>query len=154
MHPEQHPILGADYGGTVTTPVTALEQFYAAFNSGDLDLMAANWDQSEEAAMDNPLGGIARGWEAISALYEKLFRGPVRIHVELYDYTFHESPELFYVVGRERGVLERDGRQLVLAIRTTRVYRRLAGVWRQVHHHGSMDDPALLKQYQDMVLAT
>jgi hypothetical protein len=38
-----------------------------------------------------------------------------------------------------------------LAIRTTRVFRRVEGAWRQVHHHGSMDDPALLRAYQDLV---
>jgi hypothetical protein len=40
---------------------------------------------------------------------------------------------------------------LALAIRTTRVFRRVEGAWRQVHHHGSMDDPALLRAYQDLV---
>jgi hypothetical protein len=40
---------------------------------------------------------------------------------------------------------------LDLAIRTTRIFRRVDGCWRQVHHHGSMDDPALLETYQRVV---
>ncbi|MDQ2802483.1 MAG: nuclear transport factor 2 family protein, partial [Pseudomonadota bacterium] len=38
-----------------------------------------------------------------------------------------------------------------LAIRTTRLFRRAGGRWRQVHHHGSIDDPALLVAYRTAV---
>lgn len=41
-------------------PEGALAEFYRAFNSRYLVLMAQNWDDSEEASMDNPLGGIRR----------------------------------------------------------------------------------------------
>lgn len=34
------------------------------------------------------------------------------------------------------------------AIRTSRLYRRIDGAWRQVHHHGSFEDPALLAAYR------
>jgi hypothetical protein len=37
-------------------------------------------------------------------------------------------------------------------IRTTRVFKRVNGHWRQMHHHGSFDDPNLLKNYQAAVL--
>ncbi|MEK7717119.1 MAG: nuclear transport factor 2 family protein [Pseudomonadota bacterium] len=67
------------------------------------------------------------------------------------DYTLHESETLFYAVGRERGYFERDGKRLDLAIRTSRVFRKLDGRWQQVHHHGSMEDPTLLERYQKAV---
>ena len=35
-----------------------------------------------------------------------------------------------------------------LAFRTTRIFRFMDRHWRQVHHHGSIDDPALLDRYQ------
>src|SRR5581483_2146497 len=43
------------------------------------------------------------------------------------------------------------GAALPLAIRTSRVFRKIDGRWRQVHHHGSMDDPKLLARYQALV---
>jgi ketosteroid isomerase-like protein len=56
------------------------------------------------------------------------------------------------VVGRERGEFgAADGASLAMAIRTTRVFRRQDGAWRQVHHHGSIDDPELLRAYQRAV---
>jgi hypothetical protein len=41
---------------------------------------------------------------------------------------------------------------LQLAIRTSRLFRRAPGDrWHQVHHHGSIDDPQLLADYQAAV---
>lgn len=129
----------------------SLVQFYRAFNSRDLSLMRANWHADGEIAMDNPLGGIKRGWGEIGELYERLFGGPASVYVEFHDYTLHETPALFYAVGRERGRFQRGGVSVELAIRTSRVFRRVEGAWRQVHHHGSIDDPALLARYQQAV---
>jgi len=152
MHPEQQPITGTEYHtGAPSTPRAALAQFYAAFNGSDIELMAENWDHGDDAIMDNPIGGIARGWDSIRPIYERLFGGTARIQVEFFDYTLHEHADLFYAVGRERGALRHDGQELTLAIRTTRVFRRDGDAWRQIHHHGSMDDPDMLKKYQDLV---
>ena len=40
----------------------ALIDFYRAFNARDLDGLAANWEQGDAPNMDNPMGGIRRGW--------------------------------------------------------------------------------------------
>ncbi len=150
--PVQEPITGAEYTGAATTPRQALAEFYAAFNAGDLELMATHWERSEDVAMDNPLGGIKRGWPELRAVYAKLFQGPARVRVEFHDYTLHESENCFWAVGRERGTLRLGSHELPLAIRTTRVFRRQGERWHQVHHHGSIDDPTLLRQYQNLVL--
>jgi ketosteroid isomerase-like protein len=47
---------------------------------------------------------------------------------------------------------ERGGAELKLAIRTSRIFKRIDGRWRQVHHHGSFDDPAFIASYQSMIL--
>lgn len=133
-------------------PVLALIAFYAAFNNRDLAAMERNWwTEDETAAMANPLGGLYRGWPAIREVYERIFKGPAQVYVEFHDHTLHESADLFYAVGRERGYLERDGERLEVTIRTSRVFRKHQGRWRQVHHHGSIEDPALLERYQTAV---
>ena len=103
--------------------------------------------------MDNPLGGIKRGWPQIRSVYQAIFEGAAEVRVEFWDYTLHQGPDVFYAVGRERGVLRLAGESLPLAIRTTRLFRKAGGRWRQVHHHGSIDDPDLLRRYQDLVRA-
>jgi hypothetical protein len=44
----------------------ALIEFYRAFNARDLGGLAANWEQGDAPSMDNPMGGIRRGWQSIS----------------------------------------------------------------------------------------
>ena len=145
------PITGKEELGNLKEPAQALAQFYRAFNGRDLTLMGENWAQSEKIAMDNPVGGIKRGWPEVRAVYERIFKSSGTVEVEFYDYTLHVVGDIFYAVGRERGTLEAPGTNLNLAIRTSRVFERIDGRWRQVHHHGSMDNPALLNAYQEAV---
>jgi len=151
MKIESSPITGNEDKQSLTAQLRALSDFYTAFNNADLELMSRNWAQTDEAIMDNPVGGIKRGWEEIRSVYDKIFQGPAKVQVEFYDYTLHDVEDMFYVVGRERGQLRSDRTNIDLAIRTSRIFRLMAGQWRQVHHHGSMDDPELLAKYQAAV---
>jgi ketosteroid isomerase-like protein len=132
-------------------PLTALNAFYGAFNGRDMRAMEQNWWNSDAASMSNPLGGIARGWPAIRDVYARIFGGKARVRVAFHDYTLHEAGDVFYVVGRERGSLVSGETQLALAIRTTRLFRRIDGAWKQVHHHGSFEEPALFAAYREAV---
>lgn len=152
MQPIQEAITGNEEQGDLSSPYQALVQFYCAFNTRDMRMMAEHWAQSDDIAMDNPLGGISRGWDAVGSIYERLFNGPAQVYVEYFDYTIHETTEMFYAVGRERGYFRRGDTEIALAIRTSRIFRRSEGRWRQVHHHGSIEDPQLLAAYQAAVL--
>ena len=125
MHPVQEAITGKENQGELSSPYQALVQFYCAFNSGNMQMMSMNWAQSDEIAMDNPLGGIKRGWT-----------------------------EMFYAVGKERGYFRLGDEEITLAIRTSRIFQKIGGRWRQVHHHGSIEDSQLLASYQAAVLGT
>lgn len=151
MTPEQTPITGVEDKKGLATTLQALIEFYDAFNSRNLKKMAENWAHTDEIVMGNPVGGIKRGWEEIRSVYERIFNGPAQVYVELYDYTIHETGEMFYAVGRERGEFRLGESAINLAIRTTRIYKLIDGRWRQVHHHGSIDDPELLAQYQSAI---
>jgi pimeloyl-ACP methyl ester carboxylesterase/ketosteroid isomerase-like protein len=148
----QEPITGTEPAGDASAPLAALSRFYRAFNGRDLALMEQSWSGSPDASLDNPVGGVRRGWPEIREVYRRIFASPVHVRVEFFDYTLHHVGDLFYAVGRERGEVVRDG-EVVLepSIRTTRVFRREAGAWRQLHHHGSFDDPVQLAAYQRAV---
>lgn len=148
----QPPITGTETPTDPSQPFFALHQFYRAFNGRDLMGMANNWAQCANIAMDNPLGGIKRGWLEIGDVYARIFNGPARVYVEFHDYTLHTTQDMFYAVGRERGALDLGDDRIDLHIRTSRIFHKLNGRWRQVHHHGSIDDPALLQRYQALVL--
>jgi hypothetical protein len=61
------------------------------------------------------------------------------------------STELAIHIGRERGQLEAGNEVLDLAIGTTRIFRFSGVRWRQLHYHGSIDQPDLLTAYQEVV---
>ena len=145
--PIQEPVTGREEIADLSQPRCALTQFYRALNCRDLPLMEQNWADSEEAAMDNPLGGIKRGWPEIRSIYERLFETPWTYSFEFWDYTEHRATDVYWVVGRERGYLARYDDRLDLAIRTTRLFQRAGGRWRQVHHHGSIEDTRMLTSY-------
>lgn len=152
MEPIQEAITGKEDQGQIVSPYQALVQFYCAFNSGNLEMMSENWAQTDDIAMDNPLGGIKRGWSEISQVYERVFNGPAEVYVEYYDYTIHETTEMFYAVGRERGYFRLSDQEITLAIRTSRIFQKTGGNWKQVHHHGSIEDAQLLATYQSAVM--
>jgi hypothetical protein len=136
---KNQPITGVEVPQDLGAPLGALQEFYYALNHRDLERMAENWERSDEAAMNNPLGGIKRGWPDIASVYRTIFSSPAEVHVEFVDYTLHETSDLFYAVGRERGWYQTASGRLDLAIRTTRIFRRAGQRWKQVHHHGSID---------------
>lgn len=130
----------------------ALVAFYRAFNAGDLDALGANWAPNERPSMDNPIGGIRRGWPAIRAGYQALFEGPARVQVAFHDFTSEGGDDWHLFVGREEGTCVLPDRTIPLRIRTTRWFAKIDGVWRQLHHHGSIEEPALLADYQRAIL--
>jgi len=151
MKPIQEPITGNEELGDLSQPQQALAQFYRAFNTRDLKMMDENFAHSDEVAIDNPLGGIRRGADEPHKMYEGVFKSPADVHVEFWDYTIHRAGDVFWAVGRERGTYH-DGEIVKnLNVRTTRIFQLIDGRWRQMHHHGSIEDAALLGEYQHAV---
>jgi ketosteroid isomerase-like protein len=127
----------------------ALETFYHAFNTRSLNLFRRIWVDDPLIQLNNPVGGIMRGAGEIAALYARIFAGTVSVRVELWDIVRYALPGVVMFAGRERGSYERGGQAEPLDIRTTRIFRYIDGRgWRQLHHHGSIDDPARLERYQ------
>lgn len=142
------PITGDEISNLADEETKSLSLFYKAFNYRDMKLMAESWLKTDEISMDNPMGGIRRGWQEISNGYYKIFNGNAKVYVEFYDYTINKTVNMFFATGRERGYFKTEENSINLAIRTTRIFKKINGVWKQIHHHGSIDKPELLEKYQ------
>jgi ketosteroid isomerase-like protein len=130
----------------------ALETFYYALNNRDLDALRADWADSPLAQLNNPVGGILHGTDAITDLYSKIFGSAVHVRVTFTDVISYQGREHAVFAGRETGSYTRhDGTPVPLEIRTSRYFRYEDGRWRQYHHHGSIDDPAALHAYQQAI---
>ncbi len=132
-------------------PIDALIGFYRAFNTSDLGGLEAVWLGGSEPSMDNPIGGIRRGWEQIAEGYSKLFKGQATVHVTFHDFTSQGGDDWHLFVGRERGICRTATETLDVTFRTTRWFVRKEGAWRQLHHHGSVEDPQMLAAYQKLI---
>lgn len=130
----------------------ALIAFYRAFNAGDIDALSQNWMADDAPSMNNPIGGIRRGWPSIREGYARLFGGPASVRVEFFDFASIGGDDWHLFAGRERGVCATPSTRLSLRIRTTRWFVRDEGAWRQLHHHGSIEEPSLLADYQRTIL--
>lgn len=130
-----------------------IESFYYAFNHGDLEVLNKVWADHELIQLNNPLGGILRGYEAIATLYGRVFAGPASVWVEFSDIVEFQTDEMIVFAGRESGEFTVNNQALILTIRTSRVVQWFGSEtgWRQVHHHGSIDDLELLAAYQRAV---
>jgi len=130
-----------------------VETFYYAFNRRDMNVFAQVWADDALVQLNNPLGGILRGYKPIAELYQRIFTGPASVWVELADIVEFQTPDMVVFAGRETGEFTRGEKTLALSIRTSRVVQWFGPEigWRQSHHHGSIDDPQLLGEYQRAV---
>lgn len=150
--PHLKAINGSENTLNLSETEIALINFYNAFNNQQLEKMKDNWLQTPEASMSNPLGDVKHGWHEIENVYQKIFNGPAEVFVEFYDFDIQESESMFCAIGRERGFLKSNNQEISLAIRTSRFFKKVNNQWKQIHHHGSIDQPELLAKYQSAVL--
>jgi ketosteroid isomerase-like protein len=135
--------------------LAALESFYYALAHQDAAVLAEVWSEDDLAQLNNPLGGILRGGEAIVDLYRRIFSSRARLDVEFGDFVQYLGVDHALVAGRESGSYTVDGSEPVeLSIRTSRYFRydSSRGRWLQFHHHGSIDAPQALAAYQAAIL--
>ncbi|WP_329261559.1 nuclear transport factor 2 family protein [Actinoallomurus sp. NBC_01490] len=134
--------------------VAALETFYYALNSADLDTLAEVWSDDELAQLDNPVGGIIRSGAAITELYRRIFSSGMDLSVTFTDAATYVTADTAVFAGRERcEYTDAEGTRVPVEFRTSRFFAWVPGEerWRQIHHHGSADDPGALRAYQAAV---
>jgi hypothetical protein len=112
----------------------------------------ATWSGDPLSQLNNPVGGILRGGDLIAELYGKIFAGSLNVTVTFADAVAYFGERHAVFAGRERGhYVAPDGSRVPLEIRTSRYFRYEGGCWSQYHHHGSIDDPDVLRAYQQAV---
>lgn len=118
----------------------ALSEYYKALNSANISIMKENWSKKESATFTSPLGGIVRTHNDIISSHDDLFKSPISIDVEYYDIDINLLNDGFIAVGRERGTMKVLENSYDVGFRTSRVFIKEDGKFKQIHHHGSFDD--------------
>lgn len=130
----------------------ALESFYYGLNGRNLAALDAVWHRNPHVQLNNPLGGVLRGETAIHDLYQRVVEGDIKVTVRFTDAIAYVANDMIVFAGREKGEYIVRGAKYPLEIRTTRIFGYTTEGWRQLHHHGSIDDPYMLSQYKAAVL--
>lgn len=130
-----------------------VESFYYAFNQRDMGVFSQVWANHALIQLNNPIGGILRGFEPIANLYQGIFTGSASVWVALGDIVEFQTDDMVVFAGRETGEFTKNESTVSLAIRTSRIVQWFGADigWKQTHHHGSIDDPKLLAEYQHAV---
>jgi ketosteroid isomerase-like protein len=114
----------------------------AAMGSGDPEPYIALFPESEDVTLFGAWGPIERGYQNLVDTYRWVggrFSGGALVPE---DTIVHQSGDLAYTVGFERGVVSVDGGELrPMTLRVTHIYRRLDGDWRLVHRHADFPPP-------------
>ena len=117
-----------------------LSEYYNALSSANISKMKKNWSKEVTTAFTNPLGGIVRSYKDVINSHDELFNSPIEIDVEYYDIEISNMDNGFLSVGRERGVMIIDGESIDVAFRTSRLFVKEEGKYKQLHHHGSFEN--------------
>jgi len=126
--------------GKLSKEHEALHKYYAALNTGNIQKMKDVWSKEKTTAFTSPLGGIVRTYEEVVEAHEVLFSIPIKIHVEYYDIEITHLENGFSSVGRERGIMIINGESVDVAFRTSRLFIKENGTYKQLHHHGSFEE--------------
>jgi uncharacterized protein (TIGR02246 family) len=125
----------------VTTDVDAVlaahAEFYAAFESTDLDRMHAVWDDDEDVTCVHPGWQLLRGRGRVMRSWAVIFANTPYIQFFLTDVQADVEGDVAIVTCSESiltSVGDDSGDATVVA---TNVFRRRDGGWRLWVHHGS-----------------
>ena len=108
--------------------------FYAAFNTRDLDAMAALWSSHADLTCVHPGWNVLRGREAVMESWRAILANPQQPNIV----GAAEHAQMLRSGGSSVAALV-VGRELVggSPIVVTNVFRREGLDWKLVHHHAS-----------------
>jgi ketosteroid isomerase-like protein len=119
-----------------TSPQDAIQAFYQAFESRDIDAMMATWADDEEIVCIHP-GGIRHvGYESVRQSFEQIFSsGDAKLNFRLDQVVLLETVGLAMQSTIEYvHASDESGRGAAVA---TNVMMRTPSGWRVVCHHAS-----------------
>lgn len=111
--------------------LAANQAFYDAFESRDVDAMAALWEHSDRAVCTHPGWPALNGWPAIEASWRAILQGPRPEQFILTGVRAELVGDVGWVVLDENLV---DGASTVSAVN---LFVRGPEGWRMVAHHAS-----------------
>ena len=123
------------------------ENFYQAFNRGDLNLMKSVWAQNDSVACIHPGWEVLRGFDVIIQSWEKIFVGSENLEIKLSEIKVTGDGGMIWVSCQENlFAMSMSGVQ-VSKVHATNLFEKVGDQWKMVLHHAS-SVPQLSRQDQ------
>jgi ketosteroid isomerase-like protein len=143
IHAVSEPLIIANRERIVSTQEEIIEQvrrvndrFYRAFESLDIEQMAALWVHARRARCVHPGWEMLEGWAAIEQSWVAIFANTDFMRFVITDMAVHLYANVAWVTCVENLSDASDSMQMS-RILATNIYERQDGGWRIVHHHAS-----------------
>ena len=126
-------------GGEEQAVRDAAAKFYSALQvmfTGDASPMKDVWSHADDVTFMGPGGEVKRGWPAVAAEWEAEAALKLGGDVQPADLQVIVGQDLALTSGWERGRnVGADGKEQVVSIRATNVFRKEGGSWKMIGHH-------------------
>lgn len=122
------------------------ENFYQAFNRGDLSLMQSVWAQNESVVCIHPGWEAIRGFDGIIQSWENIFAGSENLEIKLSDINVTDGGMVWVSCQENLFAMSMSGVQ-VSKVHATNLFEKIEGQWKMVLHHAS-SVPQLSRQEQ------
>ena len=111
--------------------------FYRAFESLDIQRMAAVWARGDHVRCVHPGWSLLSGWEAVKASWELIFSNTKEIRFTLTDVRVQIRGTVAWVILTENLLSQVQQDVTATSILATNIYEKTNGTWQMVHHHAS-----------------
>jgi ketosteroid isomerase-like protein len=122
------------------------ENFYQAFNRGDLNLMQSVWANNESVVCIHPGWEVIRGFDGIIQSWENIFAGSENLEIKLSDIKVTDGGMVWVSCQENLFAMSTSGVQ-VSKVHATNLFEKIEDQWKMVLHHAS-SVPQLSRQEQ------
>lgn len=113
------------------------EQFYAAMNALDLDVMDALWMNDASAVCVHPGREAIIGYERIRQSWMAIFSAPNSMSIAASNEHLTIAGDVAWIICSETISLMTEEGLAAAAAQATNIFRRTEGAWRMIVHHAS-----------------
>jgi ketosteroid isomerase-like protein len=120
----------------------ASRKFYEALNRmaiGKTSAFDEIWSHDPNVTAMHPIAGRQIGWDAVRESFEQFAQLASRGTVAMKEQVIRVTGDMAFELGVEQGSVTLAGEHAEFEHRVTNIYRRDAGGWKMVHHHGDVD---------------
>ena len=122
------------------------ENFYQAFNRGDLDLMQSVWAQKDSVVCIHPGWEVIRGFDGIIKSWKNIFVGSENLEIKLSDIKVIDGGMVWVSCQENLFAMSMSGVQ-ASKVHATNLFEKIEDQWKMVLHHAS-SVPQLSRQEQ------